>query len=319
MDELHIAGISERDTDLFLLEEFISSPEFCDWFCNAVGRGQSCRLESALRSVTSANGESDLEVIVEGANGSRFCLLIENKVNASFQPNQAARYRHRGETYVRQGKVDAFQTVLVAPRSYFDGESKGFDSRITYEEIREFVANSGLVSGRKFYKTALLSGAIEKSMSGYQTVADSAVSDFWRDYWRLILELAPALGMEEPSNKPAGAGFVYFYEAGLPRGVDLVHKLGGGFFDLQFASMGAKLTRMNEVFGPHMDSDMTIEKAAKSASIRLRVPELSTADPLAVQHDAAVQGIVAGKRLLDWARTNVTEQTLVQLRSEPAS
>ena len=35
-NDLFIAGVSERDIDLLLLEEFHSSPRFRDWFIDQV-------------------------------------------------------------------------------------------------------------------------------------------------------------------------------------------------------------------------------------------------------------------------------------------
>jgi hypothetical protein len=318
MQDIRIAGISERDTDLMLLEEFVSSPAFSEFFVQRTGVCRKCRLLDAARSVTSANGESDLEVMVESQDGERILLLVENKVNAGFQPNQASRYRERGQAYVQNGKADSFFTVLVAPERYFPGDTKDFDARLNYEEIRDFIVGSQLSEGRKRYKTALLTGAIEKSSSGYQMIADAAVSDFWLDYWRLSLEVAPELRLDRPDNKPAGAGFVYFYQAGLPKGAVLVHKLPHGFFDLQFASMGSKLKEMHQAFDKRLQAGMTIEKAAKSASIRLQVPALSTADPLERQRDAAIQGFEAGKRLLDWGKSKIDDAALSVLLDAPA-
>lgn len=313
MKEVHISGISERDTDLLLLEEFVSSPDFCKLFVRIVGEGDFQNLLDANRSVTSSNGESDLEIIVETSDKRRILILIENKVGANFQPKQSERYQKRGESYIKQSRADAFYTVLVAPRAYFTNDSRGFDHRVNYEDIIEFFSTSTLSLGRKFYKTELLSAAIEKGSAGYQSKADFVVSKFWKDYWHLSCVVAPELEMEEPPNKPSGAGFIYFNQANLPSDAVLVHKIGGRF-DLQFAKMGKRLDRMREVFENRLDSDMKIVKAGESASIRLLVPELSTADPLAEQRASAIQGLEAGKRLFEWARVNLDHRTLERLR-----
>lgn len=313
MKELHISGVSERDTDLLLLEEFVSSLDFCELFLKTVGGGDFQQLLDATRSVTSSNGESDLEVIVRTKDNKRILILIENKVNASFQPKQSERYQKRGEAYIRNSRADSFCTVLIAPKTYFANDRKGFDYRINYEDLVDFFSNSALNAGRKFYKTELLSAAIEKSSSGYQSQADFVVSKFWKDYWHLASVVAPELRLEEPPNKPSGAGFIYFYQAGLPGEVVLVHKLGG-HFDLQFAKMGKRLDRMRQVLEDRVDSDMKIVKASGSASIRLLVPILSTADPLAEQKVAAIQGLEAGRRLFEWARVNLDQRTLESLR-----
>lgn len=97
-----IAGVSERDMDLLLLEEFQSSQGFQQWFIGKV-LGNDVRLAElvfAKRSITQSTGESDLEITFADSSGGTVRFLIENKVNAGFQPQQAERYRIRGDSYV---------------------------------------------------------------------------------------------------------------------------------------------------------------------------------------------------------------------------
>src|SRR4051812_5076572 len=95
--KLEIPGVCERDVDLLLLEEFLASAEFGNWFLRKVSNGQasSGALIGARRSVTESNGESDLEVTLKLPDDSTLRLLIENKVGAGLQPQQAERYRSR--------------------------------------------------------------------------------------------------------------------------------------------------------------------------------------------------------------------------------
>lgn len=46
----------------------------------------------------------------------RVRILIENKLDAAFQPQQAERYRTRGDAYLQNGECDRWVTVLLAPR-----------------------------------------------------------------------------------------------------------------------------------------------------------------------------------------------------------
>jgi len=91
--QLSLSGVCERDVDLLLLEEFISTQEFLHWFMQQVYPKAFSSIEfiEAHRSVTQSNGESDLEVTLDIPHRVR--LLIENKVNASLQPMQAERYK----------------------------------------------------------------------------------------------------------------------------------------------------------------------------------------------------------------------------------
>ena len=171
----------------------------------------------AWRSVTQSTGESDLEVALESGGGDPVRLLIENKVNAGFQPQQAERYRTRGSTYLERGDCSSFRTVLVAPDRFFGSATdlKGFDAQVTYEAIRDWFANIHAMGTRKVYKEALLTAAIQKGTLGYQPEEDAPVTKFWHMYWHLAQVYAIELEMMEPLSKPARAGFIYFHPTKL--------------------------------------------------------------------------------------------------------
>jgi hypothetical protein len=228
-------------------------------------------------------------------------LLIENKVNANLQPQQAKRYGERGQTYLAQGICDEFHTVLVAPERYFgSGESlKGFDGKVTYEAIRDWFQDQNW-GDRQRYKTALLTAAIKKQELGYQPLADAPVTEFWRQYWQFIQAQAPELTMKEPVAKPAGAGFITLSAESLPKGVMLLHKLPHGNVDLQFSGMGERMDELRAKYKGCIDGDMSFAKAAKSGCIRLQVPPINTADSFAQQQEAVRQGVDAARRLLAW-------------------
>ncbi len=106
--------------------------------------------------------------------------------------------------------------------------------------------------------------------------------------------------MEELGNKPAGSTFLYFRSLDLPKGVRLCHKLTHGYIDLQFAGMGEKLSELNMQYRPYLAENMKIARAAKSAVIRLHVPQLSFTETFESQHEDVIQGIEAAKQLLKW-------------------
>jgi len=115
-----IAGVSERDIDLLLLEEFQSSLSFQDWFVK-LALGSSVRLGKVIRaerSVTDSTGESDLEIDFAGHDNSITRLMIENKVKAGLQPLQAHRYLLRGQKYLERGRCSKDRK--------FNGLSTGF-------------------------------------------------------------------------------------------------------------------------------------------------------------------------------------------------
>lgn len=309
MYRLHIPGVSERDIDLLMLEEFLSTKAFGAWFIHQLfgdkaGVGECV---GAVRSVTQSSGESDLEVEYLSADGARTLLLIENKIGAGLQPQQAERYIDRGSDYVDRGRCRSFYTVIVAPDRYFASEdqTKGFHFRLNYESLRSWFEQADSLGDRRHYKISVLSSAIEKGTLGYQPVTDAPVTQFWQDYWRLCVALAPSLEMKAPDSKPARSGFISMRPPALkPLGVDIVHKVKKGRVDLQLRQLGEHLNVVSSALAPVLEEDMLIERAAKSAAVRIYLPKMSTLDPLSAQEAVARDGIAAAQRLMQWCLAN---------------
>ena len=302
--DISISSVTERDVDFLMLEEFVASPLFLRWFVEKVTKLEldEDALVSIRRSVTTSNGESDLELAVAGRDGGIYYFLIENKVASSFQPRQAQRYRERGLRYVREGECVGFTTVLIAPRSYFgrNPQRLGFDAVVSYEDLRTWFKEKSAIGVRARVKVRLLSDAIQKSRSGYQPVQDQVVTAFWKSYWELASELAPELEMREPGGKPSGAGFVWFRPSVLPRSVTIVHKLPWGNVDLQFHGMGKDLEAFRRAVEDYLEPDMSVARANKSAAVRLKTAPLETTLPFSEQADLAKKGIRAATKLLRW-------------------
>lgn len=303
--DLVIPGVNERDIDLLLLEEFLSSVEFGAWFIGRLdpNRGGFCCVD-ARRSVTQANGESDVEVDFRDRSGRRLRILIENKVGAGLQPQQAERYLARGEGYRGAGECDAVISVIIAPARYFaDPETtKGFDRRLDYESLLDWFKGADHLGARRRYKAALLQCAIHKGTLGYQPVADDVVTEVWRGYWMLTRELAPELEMREPISKPAKAGFVRMQAPALaPIGVRLRHKIKKGKVDLEVPGMGRSLNVVHDSLDHLLEDGMSIQQAQESAAVRITVPVISTVTEFEPQRQAAAHGVRAAKRMLAWA------------------
>lgn len=300
---ISIPGVCERDVDLLLLEEFVASSEFIRWFFARVASSTITveKLLSAKRSVTQLNGESDLEILLQDSTaGQNVYLLIENKVNAALQPRQAERYRERGQNYQQSGNCTSFYTILVAPERYFGSDTalKGFDARVTYEEIVSWFRSQKQDAERQRYKLRLLQAAIEKGTVGYQMVPDDPITNFWHRYWQLSQEQASVLNMQKPGSKPARSSRVPFKPVGLPKDVTLVHDLNNDNVALLFSNMGEKVNKLRELFKLEADNDMHFEKAYKSGCIRLKVPCVNAAHDFDDQREKCIQGMNAAMRLL---------------------
>lgn len=299
---IRVPDVCERDIDLLLLEEFAASPDFRSWFLSQVGAEQTAVLVEGCRSVKTMNGESDLELTFNDTSGL-VKILIENKVDAAFQPNQPQRYAERAKRYRGLGTYREILTVVMAPEVYFGNEASafGFDAKVTYEAALAWFEQAQL-GARKDYKIAMLRGAIDRGRLGWKLVPHRGVSEFWQAYWQLCEQIAPQLSMPVPKNEiPADSHFIRFRPALLPASVSLWHKVGYGHVDLQFAGMGDRLAEMEQLYRSSLLRSMRIEKAAKSAVVRIRVDSVDmTVGAFSNSETSIRQGIEAAVLLLDW-------------------
>ncbi len=118
MDNLcNISWFMERDIDLWLTEELRVNPVFSRWFLTRIGASDQFAVP-ALRtqpSVVEETGETDVEAIFKSPQGNTFAALIENKITASFQRDQIARYLRRAKLGVEQGKWHTRRPHIACP------------------------------------------------------------------------------------------------------------------------------------------------------------------------------------------------------------
>lgn len=195
---LSFGFIAERDIDLLLLEEAYISNSFLKWLLSFTKIPTQIELKNANILTFKATGESDLELWLMDSTHNNHIILMENKINASFQINQAERYRQRGANYLRDNPVGSFTTILTAPQEFLNCCIEKFDLFISYEAIIDWFKDeySNKDSIRLKFKLTQLQRAIEKCGSGYSRVEDLAVSNFWSHYYKLLDNIAPELPLD---------------------------------------------------------------------------------------------------------------------------
>jgi hypothetical protein len=301
-----IECVTERDIDLLVLEELHVSPAFAKWFfeqtCQLAFDGmQFWRAEHSV--VGPGPGESDLIAHYHSDPGETFAILIENKITAEPQPQQGERYRSRGELGVRTGAWSQFRTCMIAPNAYLGRTSDAaeYDSRISYESIRDWFVQSGPTDIRSTYRARMIAAGIEQNRRGYQHRHDPAVTDFWLKYWLLANAEGPELGMKQPGLIAIGSDWPTFPLPTL-RGRRIVHKLARGAVDLEFSgeSYSEQVIRTQSL--RFLGKAAEVVQTGKSLSVRLRVPVLDRTKEFALQIGAAREGLVAAQRLLELAK-----------------
>lgn len=302
-----IRVVYERDIDLLLLEEMHCNPHFRGWLWQQCydGDGRPATFRSARHSVTQPGlGESDLILVQEGADGRLRALLLENKVDALAQPDQAQRYRKRGNIGVEAGEWDRFRTGLVAPEAYLSASDNAhrYDVQLSYEAIQRWFKehSEGAANPRRMaYKARIVANAIEQQRNAYPPAADEAVSRFWREYWRYVTSEFPQLRMNKPGKKSAKADWPEFTNTNRSPGHKLRHKLRIGAVDLQFSGLGARIEALRAANQERLPAGVHLLQTGSSASFRIEVPAIDTARPFAAQEEQVKAGLEAALRLLD--------------------
>lgn len=284
-----IECVLERDTDLLLLEEWCVNAGFAEWLLERFGISERYSRFDGYHSVTDPRyGESDLLLIAEN-DSDKIALLLENKIDAAPQENQAERYFLRAETIRRELGLSNTAVGIIAPDNYLrnDREADRYPTRISYESIAEWFAAEA--DPRSRYRAAVVKAAIEKERRGYRPIKDEQVSRFWHDYWEYMKRSVPEVHMKEPEIVPAGSDWPELRFSWFPERWKLVHKLGRGVLDLETKMTAAEVGDAEAL----VKKDFTIVRTGKSFSIRLQVAPLDRNIPLFEQRDA-LECCVAG-------------------------
>lgn len=281
LNQNFMASVAERDIDLLIIEELRVNPEFATWLVVRTW-GSSLFKESigAWHSVTQGSrGESDIIFVFVTLAGTRNALLIENKISAAAQPEQAERYRVRGDHGTMAGDWKDFRTCVIAPSAYFAAvkQTGSYDYEVSYEEIMAFFASRSTRDARFEFKSHLVHEAIRQNRRGFVQVVSIPVTTFFKAYYHQAAIDYPDLGAMPAGGRAAGNTWMLFRPPGYPDNVQLAHQTASGFAKLFF---DGQVDRFEEICGKlngHVDSSMEVRPAGKSVSITVRVPPVSPA------------------------------------------
>jgi len=251
---------TERDIDLLLVEELKCSHQFVKWFTSQVRSNSSQYTEienwDVLHSVRRMRNRREIDIFLTITNIDRTIdgFLIENKLDASDQPEQAESYKDECEQLVSAGEVNAAFIVLVCPEKYAKENSEfseKFQSVVTYENfvgfLRERVgAENGELKSRLNHRCDLIDQAIHKSRREYEAVPIPEIDNFNSQYVDLCQkrfpELIPGRSMLQ-SGRPGESKTMIFdpkslsQQAYLPQ-IRIVHQLREGNANINFYKWG---------------------------------------------------------------------------------
>ncbi len=200
-------------------------------------------------------------------------MLVENKIDAQFQPDQGKRYSRRAKRWQAENPHTQVCTALLAPQEYVEQknlDSEFFDYHMCYEDVVNTLKDAS--DPRTVFLAEALKEGIDAHRQGYTLVPHYAVTRMWRDIANISRTVALRLHMRTPKEKPGRSTFIYFREAeGIPdssKKVAVVMKGDRGFVDLQFRATTP--SDLSLIVSDLLEGDMSVEKAEKSASVRIR-------------------------------------------------
>jgi hypothetical protein len=228
--EVLLPRLYERDIDVLLQEELIFNEAVCNIFSSALGLTAPLRVSPCTLSVVDGTGETDLLVrfLVNGASG---VLLIENKIDAAFQPTQPERYKARANELANSGQ-EAY-CILIAPTKYTDGNAAAahFDACIAYEDVARAIGSQD--TERAKHRAALLLRAVQQAKSSYIVIPAPEVTSMWQRIYEIARTEFPTLGMKAPTDKGENSWWVIF-KGNLPSRITIDWKVKNGAVDLSF-------------------------------------------------------------------------------------
>ena len=179
-------NVLERDFDFLIMNRFAKKDvSFIELFLNKAGLiWEGCSIDSISHSVTTNDGETDVEIILN-SGGSKVGILIEDKIDAVAQPEQSSRYIIRANKAVEEGKYSSYYIFIVAPLKYLEGnkEAGKYQFKVSYEEILGVTAEG--------FEKAIVEKALDESKHGYVPVEDRNVTEFWNHIYDFVEEYYP--------------------------------------------------------------------------------------------------------------------------------
>ncbi|MCK1624628.1 PD-(D/E)XK nuclease family protein [Bradyrhizobium sp. 160] len=135
-------------------------------------------------------------------------LLIENKIDAAFQPTLPERYKARAREMATNDH--AAYCVLIAPAKYMNGNTAAehFDACVTYEDLARAINAQDTERGK--HRAALLLRAVQQSKSSYMVIPAPNVTAMWQRIYEIARAEFPALGMKAPTDKGEQSWWVIF-------------------------------------------------------------------------------------------------------------
>ncbi len=289
-------NIVERDIDLLIIRQFsMQNSKMMTLFGNKVKvkNAATWELLQISHSVMTGDGESDVEAVFT-CGEDRIAFLIEDKIDAIAQPEQAQRYRIRAEKAVEAGRFDKYYIFIVAPQKYLDGnrEAHLYPNQISYEEIYGTLNDA--------FDKAVMQKALDESKHGYVPVEDQRVTEFWNRLYDFVDEKFPntfLLSGKKGESRGTNARWILIKSG---KGTNLQIKADRGYVDLEISGYADKFQEFSKNNQDILDSKkLYLRLASKSLAIRSYVEPIDFEGDFDAQITQIEVAFLKAKELMD--------------------
>jgi hypothetical protein len=314
--------IQEHHIDFLLEEEFACNPQFLAFFLKAAQKNMSTSSDGAaqaqfmqaheewncraIRSVTTHKGETDVLVTYKSVHEARprVAILIEDKIRAEFQKEQAERYKDRGDAGEKAGDWDYFWTCLVAPEKYAKN-NMGFDTRISLETLMTFFSGQ---DQRTHFKAAVIERSLQHFAATGMQIVDKAMTEF-RTFYAHEAEIffkAGEVVWEQPRDAWRDDQWFSFKGGLLPTGCKVIYKAKKGSIELECPGTNVGSVKRVQENCSH-DSRITAEQSGKRAFFQIEIEKIFDFENPAAAQQTMVKSLQGVRALLMFYRANAGE------------
>ena len=298
---------------MLFLEEITSELEFANIFLSKIHLADANIVEIRHSETDTESGESDMTIIVSHA-GKKHALLIEDKIDAVAMDRQCERYFERGYKGKERGDYDDFSVFIVAPKKYLETnfEAAKYPQKVSYEECAEYFLNKP--DSRSWFKYCQICQAIEKQKHGYQTVENTAVTAFWKEYIDYQEHYFPSLEMSGKNNSKGARAIWPHFKTSIDK-LYIQHKSEKGYVDLTFTGKAEEEKQLLHILSSCV-SDFSkrriiVDVAGKSSVLRKRVPKIDFKDSFSGYTSAVHESLQAVEELSTIVKELSTNQAFI--------
>lgn len=270
--------VCERDMDMMFLNAISMDKGFLKLFLDKTDFPKTdFDVMEVYLSKSDKDGESDITVIIE-SEGTKYGLLIEDKIDAIAMPEQPERYIKRGEKGIKNKDYDEFYNFIVCPEKYYknNDEAKKYPHTVMYEEIREYFKDKTEPQYSIYYQQ--ISQAIDKAKKPSKVEINEKANRFYRKYKDYQEENYPELNLVT-SRESNGYWAEYRTRFGT---VYLYHKIEEGRVDLTFNRAAKHLDKLQVVadwLRKNEIANVAATVTGMAGSLRVIVPKLNMEIP----------------------------------------